>query len=644
MKKTLSTAACILTVLGWAEDSAVARSHHRPMRVQARHIEGNGIGYNQGYTTLEGFFSPPTLWNEHWLPLLDVRMHLFNNGKPALNAGAGVRYLSSSRIWGANAYYDYRKTSRQHYNQVSIGFESLGRLWDFRLNGYLPVGCKQSHLFGDPSFDGFEGHYAYLRRKLEFAMKGVNAEAGIHVNKNKHTHLYFAGGPYFLEGRGRQAWGGQLRGAIDIDEYIRLEANVSYDNVFKWIGQGQISAILPFGKKRTVKSTSLILADRLVQNVDRFEIIPVDRMHKHTKAIDPQTGSPYYFLFVDNTSHSKGTYESPFHSLLDAQSASSPYDVIYVLPGDGTSKGMNESFIMQDGQKIWGAGTDQTLATPLGTLKIPREASVPPVITLGIQLGNHCEVIGVHIDGTQGCPAIYGEAIRDVLIQNNVITNCQVAGGLSAVTLQNCQGNLVIANNQISKTIDGGAIAVSDASVLVNATVQIQNNQIFSNANTVYTVSVNHGGPGTVSAVIQNNTIQQNNRDGIFIGYDSFTVPAFGALCGKVIGNTVTDNQFGFGLQVQTHFDVKVNVDVESNTFIGNEMGGVYLFSAGNEEAAKLLNNVSLNNAGNPGYIFECIDGILQVENLSQFSQFNQGSIEELGSVSTTSEVDCNCH
>jgi len=33
-------------------------SHHRPMRIAMRHIEPNGIGYNQGYSTLECFFSP----------------------------------------------------------------------------------------------------------------------------------------------------------------------------------------------------------------------------------------------------------------------------------------------------------------------------------------------------------------------------------------------------------------------------------------------------------------------------------------------------------------------------------------------------------------------------------------------------------
>ncbi len=101
----------------------------RPHRITVRHIEPQGIGYNQGYTTLEGFFS---LYNGScdWVPFLDVRAHIFNNGKPAINAGLGTRYLTNRRVWGINSYYDYRNTNRQHYNQVAMGLESGVR------NGY----------------------------------------------------------------------------------------------------------------------------------------------------------------------------------------------------------------------------------------------------------------------------------------------------------------------------------------------------------------------------------------------------------------------------------------------------------------------------------------------------------------------------
>ncbi len=70
---------------------------NRPFRIMARHIEPGGIGYHQGYTTLEGFFSLYNGWN-HWLPFLDARCHIFNDGRPSVNAGLGLRYLKNHRI------------------------------------------------------------------------------------------------------------------------------------------------------------------------------------------------------------------------------------------------------------------------------------------------------------------------------------------------------------------------------------------------------------------------------------------------------------------------------------------------------------------------------------------------------------------
>ena len=62
----------------------------QPYRITARHIDPNGIGYNQGYTTLEGFFPLYNGWDK-WIFFLDTRAHVFNNGKPAVNAGIGTR-------------------------------------------------------------------------------------------------------------------------------------------------------------------------------------------------------------------------------------------------------------------------------------------------------------------------------------------------------------------------------------------------------------------------------------------------------------------------------------------------------------------------------------------------------------------------
>ena len=208
--------------------------------------------------------------------------------------------------------------------------------------------------------------------------------------------------------------------------------------------------------------------------MDRNEIIPVDRKHKRTTAIDPATGQPYFFWFVDNQSHSAGTFESPF-PLVDAQNASHPFDIIYVYPGDGTKTGMDMGFVMQDNQKIWGAGIDHPLSTTLGTVIVPAMANALPLITntvsegSGITLANSCEVAGLHIDGTSGGAAIGGNVlmfnprITNALIQNNVITNCDTSFDGGAIALFNCLGNLTIINNQISNIVFGDGIFMQSA-------------------------------------------------------------------------------------------------------------------------------------------------------------------------------------
>ncbi len=360
--------------------------HHRWASV--RYTTPEGIGYKNGYTTLEGFFTPRNLPKDAWIPFLDLRGHVFDNGKLAANAGLGLRYLARSRVWGVNAYYDYRNTERQHYNQVAVGLESLGRVWDFRMNGYLPVGRKQSP-FSHPKFVAFEEHAMLIKRKRNFAMKGANAEMGVHVDHFENAPLYFAAGPYYLTGVGASTWGGELRGAVDLfRRYLRIEGNVSYDHFFGWVGQAQASINIPFGRRWKVEkkedrscSKMATLYARAMQRVDRYEIIPVGKQKVTSRAIDPATGKPWFFWFVDNTSSSAGTFEDPFPTLLAAQNASLPNQGIYVFPGDGTTRGMNSGITLQNGQIFLGAGVQQSVVTAAGTVVVPPLASSSPNIT-----------------------------------------------------------------------------------------------------------------------------------------------------------------------------------------------------------------------------------------------------------------------
>ncbi len=69
----------------------------RHYRTTLRHIESGGIGYEDGYTTLEAFLaSDPSKWAV--TPFLDARGHVFDNGKWAANAGVGLRGCSVKKF------------------------------------------------------------------------------------------------------------------------------------------------------------------------------------------------------------------------------------------------------------------------------------------------------------------------------------------------------------------------------------------------------------------------------------------------------------------------------------------------------------------------------------------------------------------
>ena len=54
--------------------------------------------------------------------------------------GIGQRWynLDQNRIYGLNAFFDYRNTGLNEFRQLGLGFESLGAFIDFRANAYIP--------------------------------------------------------------------------------------------------------------------------------------------------------------------------------------------------------------------------------------------------------------------------------------------------------------------------------------------------------------------------------------------------------------------------------------------------------------------------------------------------------------------------
>jgi hypothetical protein len=514
-----------------------------PHRFDVKHIEAKGIGYNQGYTSLDAFFTGNVC---NFIPFIDLRAHVFNNGKWASNAGIGTRYVLDpcKSMVGVNAYYDYRSTKHFHYNQVGAGIEAYYDRFEFLANGYLPVGSKRtrtSHELDSIDFKRFSGNYIlynkYYKNKYEGAMKGFNAEVGTHfAGDMKNYDLYFGIGPYYYDlHKGEHSWGGKARLKMEFTRFLFVEVSDSWDHIFHNRFQGSVTLSVPFGVKKCygkkrlpnnrTQNCSNVMDWLATLPVDRQEIIVVDKFSKKQTidpvAIDPATGKPFFVVFVDNNNSNTGvgTFENPFSylSALDnpgtnAQQGSFPDNTIYVFQGDGTNARMATGMVLQEKQRMLGSGMAHTYVTTDGVLVIPAQSAKAPFITGTIAVTdipavlinvNNCEVSGFKIGmqtafpaGTQTLSATNGSCISvasdalplnasvtNVTLTNNEIVNETNGINLGTVPLTFVEGNIIVTDNIIS--MHRGSTTQLGVGINIpscrNANLLIENNQVTFN-------------------------------------------------------------------------------------------------------------------------------------------------------------------
>lgn len=121
--------------------------------------------------------------------------------------GAGYRGVyQNSNIFGIYGFMDYNVSPQGNgYWVASPGIESLGCVFDFRLNGYFPVSNRTKRLGPAFAADGitdqfmyFSGHSQYDRlfSTIEEVGTGVDGEVGVTLPYT-HNVRAFVGGYYF---------------------------------------------------------------------------------------------------------------------------------------------------------------------------------------------------------------------------------------------------------------------------------------------------------------------------------------------------------------------------------------------------------------------------------------------------------------
>ncbi len=527
---------------------------YRVMHVGLRHSEARGVGYQTGYSTLEAF----GIYNRNtsFMPFADIRGHVFNDGKFAGNVGIGGRTLFSSfnHVLGYYLYYDVRQGRHGLTpQQLSPGVELLGKRMEYRINAYFPFCKTHGHKYHF-EFDEFDDHRIILKFKQQRALTGGDAEVGAHITQSTKYDVYAGAGPYYFSSSHASTWGGKVRLLGRFKQFVSLEASYTYDHLFGSIVQGSIGVSLPFGKKlknydKDCSSQVNLALSRAAFAPYRFEIPVVKRVTRREAAINPGTDDPWTVFFVNNTSSSDGTFESPFPTLAQAQNASGPNDMIYVFPGDGTTKGMNMGIVLKDTQDFFGSGIAHTIKTGQGKIKIPSFSSTDPIITNTagsiVNLANGNEVSGFGmvvtvassnaIDGTAG--------VHGAKIDHNHIAGSVGYSGINILGF----GDIDIFNNQLfSAVISGGNGMLVRPMEGQFSDVNISNNAVNGFSESIILVPQLNPTTATGNILISGNAVSGFHDNGI--AWTTGMPGSFVQIVNNMVANTVGVAPFNNGI------------------------------------------------------------------------------------------------
>ncbi|MCK4934559.1 MAG: right-handed parallel beta-helix repeat-containing protein, partial [Simkaniaceae bacterium] len=452
-------------------------------------------------------------WDRVFQPFLDVRAHMFIDGRFASNQGIGMRFLPKSKqiAYGVNFYHDYRQTSNLNVHQLGLGFDLLSHYVDFRANAYVPVANDKKTY--SPEFYRFCGNSIEYKRRVKIAMPSANVELGAPIPGTfcRNFDLYVAGGAYYLFGKTvsqvsfDDALGVKGRISAKIFDMLGLEFAISYDSVYRRRAQGMASISFPLGrkkicmKKETCKERAFV--ERSKGRPERSEIIPTKTNSTKFLLCD-QSGKACRVVFVNNqrSDAGKGTFAEPFRTLSNFEAK--PSDVIYVFDGDGTSNGYDQGFVLSDGQRLQGSSESflvQGIEIPKTTQNGPKITnSDAPVVTLA----NDSTVSGFTLMQLDGQPSIYGKDVANISIEKNRF----IGDGLSAIHLEGLMGESEIKENVFEQLSNQESVIVAKGAN--NHAINIETNTFLGSSGIFPTISING-----ITAYIKGNSFNNTSSD-----------------------------------------------------------------------------------------------------------------------------------
>ncbi|HAG83595.1 MAG TPA: hypothetical protein DCL61_21200 [Cyanobacteria bacterium UBA12227] len=599
-----------------------------------------GVGYTtsgggfEGFTRLEGFF-PLYQRPGNDLLFLEGRLLLDNDSNLGGNLLVGYRNYdaNSNRIVGGYFSYDRRDTDDNAFNQIGIGFETLGN-WDARINAYFPTG-EIRQVAGENISDGFrfQNHFLLLDRVRQFesAATVFDTELGGKLVSVGEGSLRGYGGLYYITAQGGDTAVG-VRGRLEFlpTDYITLNLAVQSDRIFDTRVIASLGITFPGSSPRGNGEIPEALS-RIGESVNRQWAITVIEKSEQDQilALNPATKQPWRFqhiLLEDNTNTTgNGTFESPFNLVQNGldQTRSDGNDIVYVQKG--TNPGI-PPFLIPDQVQVLSTGPIQEIDTvQLGRVQLPLSGSemLPTIIpgaAASVTMGNRTTLSGFEIinAGTNG---IEGKDIDTVTIRDNEITNSTQHG----ISLLNTTGEVTITNNIIDKTEGFPGLFLGNSVGAVD--LKIINNEIINTNNNGIGINLSETAQGL--ATISDNTIAENLGNGIFM-----------SLGGKVRAmlnlsdNTISRNQLN-GVLIGAGENSRSTATISSNTISENQSSGIFMALEGTAQGTTNITDNTISENQSAGVfvgLLEESEGTVNINNstisqnqLTGISVFQQG-------------------
>jgi hypothetical protein len=570
------------------------------------------------------------------------------------NVGLGYRWMdfqpypdAPGRMQGVSIWADGTRTEADNFfPQVGISYESLGEMWDMRVNTYIPLGSQdQTGDFLPTGEIGFEGNSISQLTQAVVDSSFYVGEAEFARRLGSDRDAWAFAGPYFLANDSDDSAGYRagLRGYAFPD--LLLQIAVSNDDIFDT--NATFSLIWFVGRTRTDFQPACGVPDRFREPVLRNDYVALAQSTVFGGVpLTQPDGDAIRIVHVDSFAGpgGDGTFENPFDMLTDVDDpgASQAGDIVFV---HSQSVFNGDSVTLLDDQRLLGEGLDAS-GDPLlhmvataeeGTIEIPESApgarnlARPQIIdALGdaVTLANNNEVANFDFIGGDSAVAganLTGTAnIHDLSIIDSLLNGIEldtVADDITLANLEVTNGSgfgISLANIATTSTVtldeyayDGG-VAAAGGIELDNFDGTFTATDSTLTNGTLAGVAVTGGSDGTITF---QDTVEFTSIDGTAFDVNGFT--------GTLSVNSDITNDTGRSISVQNVSESTTTVtfnsdltDTGQGILVANNADGTILFSGdltmttgASPAAITLMNN---NNAADINF-----GGVLDIDTTS---------------------------